>query len=617
MKRTIHIPKFILQGIKRNHRSTAREVLTFGGDTETVRGEPHTLQISHKGATDLYYVNRRNILPTFLDHVDNVLGRGEWGVVYFHFLPFDLPVLFKDENPNIWQASNFTVEREGWKCYVNCEKRFFAKLCKDRHKIIYIVDSFAYLPTSLDKIGKMLVPDLPKLKKPKGLGSLPLRTAEFENYAKRDAVIEDKFGKWIYDIHKRYDIRISVSLPQMAAFIFRHKFLKEDDIIDFPPHEVVAAAVSSYHGGKNGLYVPAGVYENCSEVDLNSAYAWAMKQLPSFLKGYYKRLEEYQEGICAVYNLSGEINCPYNIFFNDEFKPIHGKFKNIWVTSYELAEALKYKEVKITNIYGYGWFPQSKRNPIGDYVDHFYELKNKTPKTNPMYNFYKLCGNSLYGKFIQAVEVRDTEGAQKFAKENFDFEVTEEKGGKLKVKEGVKVFNAGGLFNPFLATAITGMVRARIHDLEHRFKALHTATDSIKTLMPISGTSDELGGYKLEVKGNCVLLRNKLYLHFNEDGLLTKYALHGFQGKVGELLEMVVKKQNDYQVRHIFKVREAIRQRKEALTMLTVDKSFHFDWKGFDDKGFSYRKKEIKDNDGELQKTLYYGKINNKRGTKK
>jgi hypothetical protein len=609
MKRNIYIPKYILQGIKKNHRSIARDVQIFGGDTETVNGEPHTLQLCHKGATDLYYVNRQTILPTFLEHIDNVLQRGEWALAYFHFLPFDLPVLFRDELAELWQLSSYKVRREGWNCFVNCEKRFFAKLCKDKHKIIYIIDSFAFLPTSLDKIGKMLAPDLPKLKKPAGLGDLPLHTPEFEAYAKRDAVIEEKFGAWIYGIHKQFDIRISVSLPQMASYIFRHKFLKEKDVIQFPPPEVVRAAMLSYHGGKGNPTTKAGVYENCSEIDINSAYPFAMKELPSFLEGEYVYTKKFLPDLCGIYNISGEVHCPYTIFYNDDFKPVDGKFSDIWVTGYELSAALEYKEARIDSLYGYVWLPKSTRNPMADYVDYFYDLKNKTPKKEPMYDFYKKAMNTLYGKFVQCIEIREKGNPKKSNDGDFDFKVTEDAKGNLKVEETIKRFNAGGLFNPFIASMITGRVRAMIHTLEHKFQAIHTATDSIKTLLPITGESDVLGGYKLEIKGLCVLLRNKVYCHFDEDGLLKKYATHGFQGNVENLLDLIVSRKNAYKVEHIFKVREALRQHKEPLKMLSLDKTFHFDWSQFDDRGFSYHKKEIKDKDGSLQKTLYYGKI--------
>jgi hypothetical protein len=119
----------------------------------------------------------------------------------------------------------------------------------------------------------------------------------------------------------------------------------------------------------------------------------------------------------------------------------------------------------------------------------------------------------------------------------------------------------------------------------HKFKALHAATDSIKTLEPITGESNELGGYKLEVKGKCLLFRNKLYVHYDgnttEFAKIKKFALHGFTGRLSDLLELYESRKNEYTVKHMYKMREAIRQRKTPLTMVDVTRNFGLDWKSF------------------------------------
>jgi DNA polymerase type B, organellar and viral. len=179
-------------------------------------------------------------------------------------------------------------------------------------------------------------------------------------------------------------------------------FLKKKDRIELPPMDVINASLLSYHGGKNGLYVDGGFYENVSEIDLNSAYPYAMKCLPSFLKGEYRQVNKYMGNkYVGIYCVSGKLKCPYNIFFNHEFKPIeNGDVRDIWITSYELEEALKYKEFDMVKCFGYIWIPDDDRNPLGEYVDYFYKKKQETPKTNSMYHFYKLALNSLYGKGI-------------------------------------------------------------------------------------------------------------------------------------------------------------------------------------------------------------------------
>lgn len=600
MKKNVILPKFIQAGIKKNSPSALENVLLFGADTETVNGEAHTLQVTGVDGSFLYYVNKHTIFTTFVEHIDARLKRGHTAAVYFHNLNFDLPVLFSREKLKLWQGSQFEVERDGWKCYVNCEKRFFAKLSKQNNKRIQIIDSFGFLPTSLARVSESLGLNLPKLEKPEGLGTLPLRTPEFEAYAKRDADIDFHFARWIENIHRQYNIKLTVSLPQMGAYIFKSMFLRKGDVIEFPPMNVVKPSLLSYHGGKNGFYVKPGVYKNCSEIDINSAYPYAMKQLPSFLKGTYACVKRFVPELCGVYRISGRINCPYNLLFDHGFKPVSGEFKNLWVTGYEIAEGLKYNELEIDDIFGHVWVPDAEetRNPFGDYVDYFYQKRQETPKSDPMSNFFKLAMNANYGKLIQCVEKREEVDI-----DTPDFNVNVGKDGKLKIEERVKNFTAGGMFQPFIASQITAKVRVMLHGLEHRFKAIHAATDSIKTLEPIVGGSKALGDYKLEVTGTCVLLRNKLYLHYAKDfshcghkpgdpGVihkngehLCKFALHGFTGRVGDLDRLISTRTQTYEVKHLYKIREAIRQRKDPLTMITMLKRFHFDWTEFNKNG--------------------------------
>lgn len=583
MRKTIQIPQYVYQGITRSNRGFGEYIKVFGCDHETVYGKVHTLQIKDHTGRYLYYVNKKTVFMEFLYHVDSRLKRGETAVCYFHNLNFDLPVLFSAEPIENWNLSEFEVEAGDWKVKVNCEKRFFAKLSKGGKKQIIIVDSFSYLSKSLEKVATCLHIPFKKLPKPEGLGKIAYTDAAFEEYALADVDIEYEFGQWIVKLHEKYDVPISVSFPQLCATIFKRQFLRKGDVIQMPPKDVLIPSLLSYHGGKNGLYAEAGKYNNCTEIDINSAYPWAMKQLPSFLKGEYLKVSKFYPQYQGVYRVSGRINCPYNLLFDHSFRPLKGPFKHIWITGHEIQAGLEYKELEIDEITGHVWVPDEKetRNPFADYVDYFYKLKTETPKTDPMYNFYKLALNQLYGKLIQAVEVRKVDGQRP------DAEVKMNKEGKMIVEEQEKLFTAGGMFNPFLGSQITAMCRVKLHSLEHRFKAIHSATDSIKTLLPVTGCSEELGGYKEEVKGTCLIFRNKCYLHYNGNVMdptkLVKFATHGFAGRVKDLIELYENKSNTYTVERMLKIREGLRQRKTPLTMIEVTRNFGIDWKKFNE----------------------------------
>lgn len=592
MKKVLIIPKHI-RTIKKNHISLNFNYSVYGCDTETANGVPFMLQINDGKEVYMPYVSKETILDEFLDYFDRISAdedKEHYYIAFFHNLDFDLVALLYNFDLNLFKKTEFEFDYREWtiNCYTG--KRYFAYF-KKRNKTIVLLDSFAYMPTSLEKMARDLHIPFKKLPKPEGLGEKVLHSQEFSEYAKTDVLIEYEVGKWIMSLHEKYDTKFCVSLPQLSMRIFRHRFLNEGDEIKLPNRKIIEAALRSYHGGKNGMYVPAGKYDNCSEIDLNSAYPYAMKMLPSFLEGEYKETKVYRKEYVGIYNIRGKVNCPYNIFFDDEFKPVK-EFKDIWITSYELEEAMKYNEADIEILGGYIWIPESNRNPFADYVDYFYEKKQNTPKTDSFYNFYKMAMNSLYGKLIQATELNNDES------EKADYETIIDEDGKIKVKRIQKTYSAGGLFNPFIATLITGKVRAMIHELEHKFEALHTATDSIKTLKKISGESKELGGYKLELTGTCFLFRNKMYLHYANDFSrckhkpeyvkhwykgqhLCKYALHGFFGNVDNLIELSTNKSNTYQTKHLYKVKEALIQNKTPLKMEELTKNFNFDWSKF------------------------------------
>jgi hypothetical protein len=107
--------------------------------------------------------------------------------------------------------------------------------------------------------------------------------------------------------------------------------------------------------------------------------------------------------------------------------------------------------------------------------------------------------------------------------------------------------------------------------------------------MPISGCSNELGGYKLEVRGDCLIIRNKFYLHFDEKKKLKKYALHSFWGDIPTLLKLYARKENKYEVFHLYKMREAIRQDKKALSTIMSERTLNIDWNKFAWKKINWR----------------------------
>lgn len=534
----------------------------IGGDSETCNGEPITFQFFHPQEKLCAFIETspRKSFSDFVGYLDSLPNNGGTYVIYIHNLKFDLVSFFYDrlhllKNEEIdFQYKNWTFKG------VYANTTFLYCFHANKHKTVCLIDTSAFLYGSLDSLSKIICPDLPKLKAPKGLGKKKFRQSDlkFFQYAMRDAEICHKVGLFLEDLHEDYDIQQTVSIASMAAKIFRRKYLKV--FIPEIPKNIMFAALHSYHGGKNNITVPRGVYKNVYGLDIISAYPYAMSMLPSFSKknlykkfrgnSRTKRVPEF-----GVYKVSGNAKaCKWPVLFNHGFKAITGDFENIWTTGFELNEGLRIGEIKLSEIFGYYYEAKMDKikSPFKEYVAEFFRLKDI--EKDPIKRMaYKILLNSLYGKFIAT--------NKKYNNDDTAIECNlSEKIKPLKINADK---HASGLFHPFIATLITGHTRAYIHKLEHKYKALHTSTDGIITKIKPQ-VKKGLGGLKLEFEGNAEILRNKLYIIRNKKGEIIKYALHGFHGDINTLLKCLKNPKMEYRYMHVNKVKESLNRGLKA-----------------------------------------------------
>lgn len=568
----------------------------FGADTETVRGKPWTIQVHGDRDTLFAYVNADDILPRFLDWLEPRCSEAGPNLVYFHNLKFDSTILFHNRRREIFnQGSEVSFIQDGALVKMLFGKVNIVKIRRGSLKV-ELLDSRAFTQSSLARSLKMFAIKETKLEKPEGLGSRRLKTPEFEAYAIADAVSLYHLSKAILRYHAEYGIRPSISLPQFASRVFRCHFLRRGEVIKFPPPSIIRPAELSYHGGKNGYYLDSPqVIEDAFELDINSAFPYAMAQLPQFIKGSYVETRDFDPGAPGIYCVSGRDDGHYPIVFDHAFRPARGRFRGVWITGHELSRALASPEVKIDKLRGYCWIADSayEHNPLADYVDHFYSQKERTLKKDPNYNFFKIMLNALYGKFVQTAEVRRAVVSAGKSPSDYSGEIDgvyDPVSGELK--SYVKSWRAGGLYNPFIATQITGYVRGMLYDLEVKYEAFHSATDAIKTQQPVIPVKG-LGGLKIETFGRCYAFRNKLYLHcakgygicghdpgdppfkdaagrplLDSDGQhLCKVGLHGFKADIPELwanrFRLLREKSLTYNYNHMVGLREGFKRREE------------------------------------------------------
>jgi hypothetical protein len=307
-----------------------------------------------------------------------------------------------------------------------------------------------------------------------------------------------------------------------------------------------------------------------SALDLSSAYSTAWTHLPAFSDptGYkpfkpksarnVKRVDDI-----GVYCVSGVASaCHWPALFDHNFKPLKGRFTDVWVTGFELNQSLATDEVKLSKIRGflYDRDCEDGYSPFNAFAEHFYHMK-ATEKDPILRYMHKIVLNAPTGKLIQTSP---------------DFTLID---GKL-----VKIKRAGGLYHPFAASLTTGHTRSVMHVQEHKYEALHTATDGIFAPGRHKGAvKKELGAFVVEGYGDLALFRNKLYIFYTDEESentypsqvfegrhILKCARHGFQGRVVDLEQMLVSTLREYKTNKPLKLKTAIK-RKEAPNKFVVE----------------------------------------------
>lgn len=542
--------------------------LIYGADTETLHGKPMTLQFYSEDVPvdDIYFVSEKNAAATFLKWCKRRPPRIQH-VLYVHNLGFDLiEFLWGHHHKLVATGGEYEFKIGDWNVTGIYGSPTFCWLTDDDRRSIVLCDTYSYFRGSLAKGAALFCPDLPKLRHPNNLGSKQFRASDtaFVEYAMRDAVVTYHMGRAIEAMHVEHDLKQCISVADMAAQIFRRRFLTYT--IPQPSRAIVDASVLSYHGGKNNITAKAGWYEKVSSLDISSAYPHAMHSLPAFSNAKLyrafsgtartRRVPEY-----GVYRVSGStIDCAWPVLFSHGFKPLRGSVDSVWVQGIELNEALASGEFKPSKIAG-SYYDHERDNQapaLRTFVETFYKLKEA--ETDPVRRYMqKLILNSVSGKFIQT------------RKRNAVAYTDVDAGDTRDASELV----AGGLFHPFIASAITAHTRARIHQLEHKYKALHTATDGIMTQAKrVKAEGKGLGALTLEASDATLLLvRNKLYVLYTPEGKKTqpsygfkgqhiaKFALHGFQGNVTTLEQLVASGHRAYEVEKPNTLKQAL-QRK-------------------------------------------------------
>jgi hypothetical protein len=538
----------------------------YGGDTETVKGKPNSLQFYSEDVAcdDIFFVDEKSASKTFLRWC-MARRRNALHVVYVHNLAFDLvEFLWGSHKRLVSDGSEFNFHVSGAHIHGVYGTPTFASISVGKDRRVLLIDSFSFYRSSLENAAQIFCPGLPKLSRPKDLGGIrrTARDKSFVKYAMRDAVIAYHLGRAIEAMHQEYDLQQCVSVADMASRIFRHAFLTYT--IPQPTRDVIECALLAYHGGKNNLAAKPGWHTGVKSLDIKSAYPHAMREMPAFsnekLYRRYRAKRVRQVPDYGVFYVTGRVDpCKWPSVFSHGFKSINGDVEGIAMHGFELNESMRAGEMHVSKIRG--WVYDHERDhqapALRAFVDDFF-LKKETTKDKGMRQWFKFTLNAISGKFIQ------TRKRGTCAYTDIDADKT------VNASELI----AGGMFHPFIAAGITAHTRARIHRLEHQYKALHTATDGIFTQSRVNlKNSSALGALSLEAEGDLLLIRNKCYVLYTDKATpdsypskafegkhIAKAAKHGFQGSVHDLERLIATGQRKYTVNRPHRLKEALKR---------------------------------------------------------
>ena len=257
------------------------------------------------------------------------------------------------------------------------------------------------------------------------------------------------------------------------------------------PYKLQEFAWSSYFGGRFEI-IQRGFIGEAWLYDINSAYPYALTQMPDIAKGSWRYgiKEIHKKAILGFFKI--------HVKYDDSqylpafaFSKISLNGKKIVYPSGEFVTFATLEELKNVDPCNYSileswqYFDDNPVYPFRDFINKHYEKRMKLKQeNNPMQLPIKIILNAIYGKMGQKVNRR-----------------------------------IGNLFNPVIFAYITGFARAQLYgfvkenNLEQHVVAF--ATDSVCVTKKVNVNSSELGGFSLDKHGKDVYYLQNGFYRFN------------------------------------------------------------------------------------------------------
>jgi DNA polymerase elongation subunit (family B) len=378
---------------------------------------------------------------------------------------------------------------------------------KNNHNY-YFYDLYNFLDTSLDKASKKFLKDeklhvVDANKLNTDLQYWKDNNKIIKEYCCKDANLTKRLADYFWALIQS-NLDFLPKMPMSKGKLSEEYFLLRCQIpaINVIPEKVIETAYNSFYGGRFEL-LKRGYYEKVYCYDISSAYPAVIAELPDFLKGEFKKVNEVTEDAYTGFykcRVSGKephfspfklkLKAGLNIYANGNYTQ--------WLAKEEIDfYRLHFPNSAISVEFGYEWYPKTVVKPLKEEIERLYAWKEKETDVDIKYCI-KIIMNSLYGKFIQV------SGDQN---------------------------KTGRLFNPLYASLITAKTRIKILEmaLQNPESIISFSTDSVISTEPLSYPKEpKLGDFKFEFFGEGVFVMSDVYNLWNDELKKQKSKLRGF-----------------------------------------------------------------------------------------
>ena len=259
------------------------------------------------------------------------------------------------------------------------------------------------------------------------------------------------------------------------------------------PYPVQEIARNSFYGGRFEL-IKRGSIGDCYLYDLNSAYPFALTTMPDIIQGrWFESKKIHPKAKIGFFYIETNISDKVKIApfpFVKKNRTIcypSGKFRT-YVTLDELQMVKNNPEIKYKILESWQFIPKKNSTyPFKKFINkQYYKRLELKQENNPLEKAIKIVLNSIYGKMAQRTN---------------------------------NVI--GNLFNPVIASYITGFTRRQLYEFTKKNKldnhVVAYATDSVACQKKIPNLdSSKLGEMKLDKYATDVIFLSNGFYKFND-----------------------------------------------------------------------------------------------------